>query len=142
MLLIRCYCSNWYTLDVGNPIIKICQIVFKSYKQVGNALYAVSSSSMTTLPIFCNCLGYFTTIWALIFWRCYFKLHILEFNFTPVSLLFSVIMVDEAHERSISTDILLGLLKKVWLKTFKLKIIVIFPFSEMSVCHILSCAVF
>ncbi|KND94514.1 putative ATP-dependent RNA helicase DHX35 [Tolypocladium ophioglossoides CBS 100239] len=42
----------------------------------------------------------------------------------PLLSRYSVIMVDEAHERSISTDILLGLLKKIRKKRPKLRIIV------------------
>ncbi|KAJ2898727.1 uncharacterized protein MKZ38_003679 [Zalerion maritima] len=42
----------------------------------------------------------------------------------PLMSRYSVIMVDEAHERSISTDILLGLLKKIMKKRPELKIII------------------
>lgn len=42
----------------------------------------------------------------------------------PLLSRYSVIMVDEAHERSISTDILLGLLKKIRKKRPELRIII------------------
>lgn len=42
----------------------------------------------------------------------------------PLLSRYSVIMVDEAHERSISTDILLGLLKKIRKKRSDLRIII------------------
>lgn len=42
----------------------------------------------------------------------------------PLLSRYSVIMVDEAHERSISSDILLGLLKKIRKKRLELRIII------------------
>ena len=42
----------------------------------------------------------------------------------PLLSRYSVIMVDEAHERSISTDILLGLLKKVRKRRSDLRIVI------------------
>ena len=42
----------------------------------------------------------------------------------PLLSRYSVIMVDEAHERSISSDILLGLLKKIRKKRPELRIII------------------
>lgn len=42
----------------------------------------------------------------------------------PLLSRYSVIMVDEAHERSLSSDILLGLLKKIRKKRSDLRIIV------------------
>lgn len=44
--------------------------------------------------------------------------------FDPILSKYSVVMVDEAHERSLYTDILLGLLKKIQKKRKDLKIII------------------
>lgn len=47
-----------------------------------------------------------------------------EMLLDPLLSAYSVIMVDDCHERSMYTDLLLGLLKKVWKKRPELKVIV------------------
>jgi len=47
-----------------------------------------------------------------------------EMLLDPLLTAYSVVMVDDCHERSMYTDLLLGLLKKVWKKRKDLKVIV------------------